>query len=232
MLHFDAYDVLTFDCYGTLIDWEQGILTALRPVLYAHGIALGDEDILECYAELEAAAEQGPFQPYNALLRQVMEGFGRRWQFSPSQDALQCLVASVAQWPPFPDTVAALEKLSRRYRLAIVSNIDDDLFAQSARLLRVPFDWVITAERVQSYKPALRNFQAALEHIGHPQSRVLHIAQSLYHDIAPAQQLGLSTVWVNRRHGQIGAGATPVAQATPDLEVPDLAALVSRMGLD
>lgn len=232
MLHFDAYEVLTFDCYGTLIDWEQGILAAVRPVLEAHGVSVGDDAILECYAGLESAAEQGPFRPYKAILQQVMQGFGERWQFVPSQHALQSLAASVAHWPPFPDTVAALEKLSQRYRLAIISNIDENLFAQSARHLQVSFDWIITAERTRSYKPALHNFQVALEHIGRPKTSILHVAQSLYHDIAPASQLGLSTVWVNRRHGQTGTGATPVAQATPDLEVPDLASLVSLMGLD
>jgi 2-haloacid dehalogenase len=118
-----------------------------------------------------------------------------------------------------------------KYRLGIISNIDDDLFAQTAKRLEVDFDFVITAEQVGAYKPSLQNFRTAIERIGVPREHILHIAQSLYHDIAPAKQLGLPTVWVNRRHRQEGSGATPPAKCKPDLEVPDLRMLVSMIGL-
>ena len=128
-------------------------------------------------------------------------------------------------WKPFPDTVAALKKLKSRYKLAIISNTDDDLFADTARLLEVSFDWVITAQQAGSYKPSHHNFKLALERIALPPEQVLHVAQSIYHDIVPARELGLATVWVNRRAGKHGEGATKAAQGQPDLEVPDLKTL-------
>jgi 2-haloacid dehalogenase len=144
---------------------------------------------------------------------------------------LQQFSTSVKDWPAFPDSPAALQALHRKFRLAIISNIDDDLFAFSAQRLQVRFDWIITAEQAKSYKPSLNNFRLAFERIGVPQTRILHVAQSLFHDIAPANALGLSSVWVNRRHDKAGSGATPVAQARPDVEVPDLRALAAKIGL-
>ena len=137
----------------------------------------------------------------------------------------------MGDWPAFPDSAPALLALHNRYKLAIISNIDDDLFAMSAPRLGVQFDWIITAQQAQSYKPALHNFQMAMARIGVPPRHILHVAQSLYHDIAPARSLGLSTVWVNRRQAQPGWGATPPAQAQPDAEVPDLRTLAEQMGM-
>jgi 2-haloacid dehalogenase len=231
MLHFDAYRVITFDCYGTLIDWEQGLLSTLRPVLAAHNLHPPDAEILTLYAELEAQAETGPYRPYRSVLRQAMEGFSARLHFTPAPAELTCLAESVPHWRPFPDTVAALRALKSKYKLAIISNIDNDLFAATAQHLQVPFDWVITAERVQSYKPSVRNFAYAIAHIGMPKAYVLHVAQSRYHDIVPAKAFGLAAVWVNRYRHRTHAGATPPAQAQPDLEVPDLQTLVTTMGL-
>jgi 2-haloacid dehalogenase len=225
MLDFDRYTHLTFDCYGTLIDWERGILAALRPVLARHGLALTDDRILELYGELEAAAEAGPYRRYRAVLAAVLAGFGARLGFAPSAEEREAFAASVGQWPPFPDTVEALQALGRRYRLVVLSNVDDDLFAQSARHLATDFAAVITAQQVGSYKPDRRNFRFALARLGAPPARVLHVAQSLFHDIAPAKELGLTAVWVNRRHDRPGFGATPAATAQPDLEVPDLRTL-------
>jgi 2-haloacid dehalogenase len=230
MLSFARFRVLTFDCYGTLINWEQGILAALRPLLAAHHCSLPDDDILARFARLETAAETGPYRPYREVLAHVVDGLAAQLQFTPTPHERDSLAASLAHWPPFPDTVAALRTLKKHYKLAIISNIDDDLFAHSARHLQVAFDWVITAQQAQSYKPSPRHFTLALERLALPKEHILHVAQSLYHDIIPATQLGLATVWVNRRHGQTGAGATPAAQAAPDLEVPDLRTLVSLMG--
>ena len=224
MLDFDRFTHLSFDCYGTLIDWERGILAALRPVLDHHGVALPDEQALELYGELESAAEAGPYRPYRDLLATVVDGFGERLGFVPTADERASLAASVGDWPPFPDTVAALRVLAERFQLVILSNIDDDLFVGSARRLEVPFAAVITAQQVGSYKPDPRNFYTLLERVGAP-DRLLHVAQSLFHDIAPANALGLDTVWINRRHDRPGAGATPPATARPDLEAPDLATL-------
>jgi 2-haloacid dehalogenase len=225
MLDFDRFTYLTFDCYGTLIDWERGILAALRPVLDRHGIAIADDAALELYGELESAAERGPYRAYRDLLATVMDGFGERLGFVPSADERGALAMSVGDWPPFPDTVEALRALTDRFRLVILSNIDDDLFALSARHLGVAFAAVVTAQQVGSYKPDPRNFRTLLARLGTTPDRVLHVAQSLFHDIAPANALGLTTVWVNRRHDRPGSGATPPATARPDLEVPDLRTL-------
>ena len=231
MLSFDPFEILTFDCYGTLIDWESGIRAALRPVLSAHGVSIADESMLELYAALESQAERGEFVNYKQVLRSVMLGFGRELGFSPTQNEMTCLAESIKDWLPFPDTVESLIALKSRYKLGIISNIDDDLFSSSARHLQVEFEWVITAEQVRSYKPSHNNFKQALARIDAPKERILHVAQSIFHDIVPAQSLGLATVWVNRRQGQSSFGATPPAESQPDLEVPDLKTLVSMIDL-
>jgi 2-haloacid dehalogenase len=225
MLDFSQFEYLTFDCYGTLINWEAGILSALQPILAAHKIVLSDNNLLELYGEFEAEAESGDFKTYRQILSSVVSAFGTKFNFSPTDAEIQALPQSLAQWPPFPDTVEALRKLHTRYKLAVISNVDDDLFAPSAKLLHVPFDAVITAQQARSYKPSLNNFQLAFQKIGMPQEKILHVAQSLYHDIAPARKLGLHCVWVNRRANQTGPGASKPAIAQPDLEVPDLKTL-------
>jgi len=231
MLRFDEFEVLTFDCYGTLIDWETGLREALSPVFAAHRVNPDAGWVLELYGELETAAESGAYREYRAVLRTVLQGLGERLSFAPTPTELERFSTSVKDWPAFPDSPSALQALKKKYRLAIISNVDDELFAHSAKQLQVQFDWVITAQQAKSYKPSLRNFRLAFERIGVPHSRILHVAQSLFHDIAPANALGLSTVWVNRRHLQEGPGATPPAQARPDLEVPTLRALAEQMGL-
>ena len=227
MLDFDHFEALTFDCYGTLIDWEAGIVSTLGPILAQHGHELPREALLERYARLEADAEQGPFVNYKTILRRVLDGFGHELGFTPTDAERAAFAGAVRHWPPFADSPSALRALQSRYRLVILSNIDDDLFAHSARHLGIDFDAVITAEQLGSYKPSLNNFRRMLERVDRPADRILHVAQSLYHDIVPAKAMGLSTVWVNRRKGQEGFGATPPAEAEPDLEVPDLQTLAS-----
>jgi len=231
MIDFDAFEVLTFDCYGTLIDWESGILAALGPIFDAHGVAPKPGEALELFGALESSIEAGAYREYRVVLMRVLEGLGKRYGFSPSPSQLESFASSVGGWPAFPDTPGALRAFESRYKLAVISNVDDDLFSHSARRLGVSFDWVVTAQQVRSYKPSLENFRRAFQRIGIPPERILHVAQSLFHDIAPAKRLGLSTVWVNRRHGVAGLGATPPARAEPDLEVPDLNTLVQRAGL-
>jgi 2-haloacid dehalogenase len=221
-LDFSGFEYLTFDCYGTLIDWEAGILGALRPVLAAHGVVIPDEDILRLYGECEAGAEAGEYKRYREILEGVVRAFGLRLGFTPSVGEVQSLPLSLEHWPPFPDAVAALRRLHTRYKLAIVSNVDDDLFAGSARLLQVPFDAVVTAQQARSYKPSLNNFRLALERIGRPKEKILHVAQSLYHDVVPTRELGWKNVWVNRRKNRPGPGATKAAEIVPDLEVASL----------
>jgi 2-haloacid dehalogenase len=225
MLDFSQFEYLTFDCYGTLIDWEAGILTALRPILTTHGVTIYDNDLLEFYGEFEAKAEAGEYKTYRQILETVVGAFGHKFGFSPSGAEAQALPQSMAYWLPFPDTVEALRKLHTRYKLAIISNVDDDLFAATAKLLQVPFDAVITAQQARSYKPSLNNFQLAVQRIGRPREKILHVAQSLYHDVAPTRTLGMKNVWVNRRGDKLASGATKPAVALPDLEVPNLKTL-------
>jgi 2-haloacid dehalogenase len=222
MIDFDKFDVLTFDCYGTLIDWESGILSALEPSFKRAGVARSDNVILEAYAALEAEAEAGEYLPYKEVLKTVLSGLGAQFGFSPPKGDLERFSTCVSEWPAFPDSADALTVLKGKYRLAVLSNIDLDLFASSARRLEVEFDYLFTAQEIGSYKPDKRNFEYALERLPFDRPRILHVAQSLFHDIGPARGCGLSTVWINRRHGKTGAGATPVADATPDAEFPDL----------
>lgn len=226
-LDFDHFDALTFDCYGTLIDWETGILEALRPTLDGHGVVASDEELLEAFGRHEAAVEAGPYKPYREVLGEVLREMGRQHGFEPQPDEAARFGESVIDWPPFPDSAAALARLHERYSLGVITNCDDDLFAASARRLGTDFDWVVTAQQARRYKPNPRGFELAFERIGLPTSRILHVAQSLYHDHVPAKRLGLSTVWVDRWAGRAGSGATPPADATPDLTVPDMASLAA-----
>jgi 2-haloacid dehalogenase len=221
----NTFEALTFDCYGTLVDWESGILSALEPLREASGRSTRDDQILERFAAAESELEAGEYRPYRDILREVTAELVRYLDVSLDPSMAEVLADSMESWRPFPDTVGALRELGRRYRLAIVSNVDDDLFAFSAKQLEVAFDCVVTSERVKSYKPSHRNFEAVIDRIGIAKEKILHVAQSLYHDIEPANALGMSTVWVNRRKGRTGIGATHPADATPTLEVPDLATL-------
>ncbi len=225
MLDWSRFKVLTFDCYGTMIDWESGIFSALRPVLAAHDKNISDAALLELYSELELSAEQAEYLRYRDVLQSVVRGFGERLGFLPTEAEVRSLPESLANWQPFPDTVAALRKLKSRYQLAVLSNVDDDLFATTAPKLGVAFDNIITAQQAGCYKPCMRMFQLAEDRIGVSREQWLHVGQSIYHDVIPAQSLGIATVWVNRRSPRPGAGAAKAATARPDLEVPDLQTL-------
>jgi 2-haloacid dehalogenase len=225
MLDFTRFKVLTFDCYGTLIDWETGIFSALRPILAAHEKKITDSTLLELYSELELKAERGEFLRYRDVLQFVVHGFGERLGFSPTETEVRSLPESLANWQPFPDTVEALRALKNRYRLAVISNVDDDLFASTAPKLGVAFDHVITAQQAGCYKPCMKMFKLAEQRIGVSRERWLHVGQSIYHDVIPAQSLGIATVWVNRPSPRPGAGAAKAAAGKPDLEVPDLKTL-------
>ena len=232
MLNFDQYEALSFDCYGTLIDWETGITNAVRSALEAHGLDLTNAQILALYSEIEPQAQRGEYTEYRVVLQNVMQGIADRLGFTPVETDLNCLSDTLGDWPVFPDTVDALKAMKSRYKLAILSNIDDDLFAQTAPKLCVEFDQIITAQQAGTYKPSIHNFILAIDRIGVGPDRLLHVAESMFHDIVPAKSIGLSAVWVNRHSGDDTAGATRPVQGKPDLEVPDLATLVSLMGLE
>jgi 2-haloacid dehalogenase len=223
------YDALSFDCYGTLIDWEAGISAVLRPWADAHGLDLDDEALLAAYAGHEAAEERAaPTHLYPQILADSFVATGRELGAQVTVADAARLGASVPDWPAFGDSHDALVSLAGRYRLIILSNIDRTSFAASKRRLGVDFDAVITAEDVGSYKPSPRNFEALLlrtREMGIGEGRLLHVAQSLFHDHVQAKAFGLPTVWINRRSDRPGWGATPPPDAvTPDWEFPSMAA--------
>jgi 2-haloacid dehalogenase len=228
-MDFSQFTTISFDCYGTLIDWEAGILPVLRTVLANHDQRLPDAEILELYGEFEAEAESGPYQRYQDVLQSVVRAFADRFHFQASAAEIHSLHESVPAWPPFADTVGGLHELQKRYKLVVISNIDDNLFAETRKHLGVELDGVITAEQARSYKPSLNNFQMALRTQALSPDLLLHAGQSIYHDVVPARSLGISTVWVNRKSARPGIGAVRATEGRPDLEVPDLASLVAAI---
>ena len=222
---FTRFEALTFDCYGTLIDWEAGIGSGLTAILLAHGVKPVTEELLVRYAGHEAALEAGPYRRYRDVLAEGSRRVGRGYGVEPTDEDVAAFAGSVGEWPAFPDSSAALARLAGRFRLGVITNCDNDLFAQSNRRLSVTFDWVVTAEQAGSYKPDPRNFELAFERMQVPRERILHVAQSLFHDHIPAKALGLTTVWIDRRGNRPGFGATPPADATPDLVLLDMASL-------
>jgi 2-haloalkanoic acid dehalogenase type II len=207
------FNVLTFDCYGTLIDWETGILNALRPLLTRGAAERSRDEILASFARHETAQEaETPDMIYSELLGQVHRRLAEEWGIAASEAAHRTFGGSVGSWPAFADSAASLAYLGQFYKLVILSNVDRKSFAQSRKRLGVAFDAVYTAEDIGSYKPDLRNFRSmidALKRSGHAERDILHIAQSLFHDHAPANTVGLRSAWIDRRNGAAGGGATP-----------------------
>ena len=232
------FEALSFDCYGTLIDWEAGLAAVLRRWADAHGLGLTDEELLAAYSPREAEAEAAhPTDPYPRILARSMRELGQQLGVPVSDDEAESLAQSVPDWPAFPDSPGALERLSRRYRLIILSNVDRASFAGSNRRLGVTFTSILTAEDIGSYKPSARNFEALVAEaarLGVSQGRLLHVAQSLYHDHAPAKAAGLPTAWIDRRHAKPGWGATPPPRAavTPDWTFPSMAAFADATDAD
>jgi 2-haloacid dehalogenase len=234
------FSALTFDCYGTLIDWETGILAALRPWAAAHGVGVDDQELLAAFGRAESRREVAdPTAPYPRILAGVLGDLAEELGTTASSEEAAAFADSVKDWPAFPDSPEALAYLKRHYKLVIVSNVDRASFRHSNARLGVAFDAIVTADDTAAYKPAPNHFHLALAQLaemGIAQDQVLHVAQSLYHDHVPAKRLGLRTMWVNRRATRTpgaaasggGAGATPAPSVpvTPDGEVPTLAALV------
>ena len=226
MLDFDRFQWISFDCYGTLVDWETGIFEAVAPVLSSHGIRKSRAEILSLFADAEPRVQCASYLEYRHVLRRVMALIGGELGFQPTESDLACLADSLPHWPVFPDTVGALRALQSRFKLAVISNVDDYLFAGTAKALGIDFEVVVTAQQVRDYKPNLRHFHAAAEQMAVATDAWLHVAESLYHDIAPAHRLGIASVWVNRSDR---GGGTQRTDAVPDLVVPDLATLARIM---
>ena len=218
MLDLAQFEWLSFDCYGTLINWEAGILGYVQPVLQRKGCEVPGDEILNLYSEFEPRRQQPPYRTYREVLAGVARDLAGEFRVQLSDEEARGLADSIRNWEPFPDTVHALRRLKSRYKLAVLSNIDDDLFVLTAPKFGVAFDGLVTAQQVQSYKPSLRNFETLLERLQIDKRKLLHLAESLYHDVAPARSMGIATVWVNRRQGR-PAAATRLIAEQPDIEV-------------
>jgi 2-haloacid dehalogenase len=229
------FQALSFDCYGTLIDWEAGLSAVLTPWARARGLDLGTERLLAEYAHFEAETEsQQPSALYPEVLAASLRRLGGKLGAEVTDEDAAALAGSVPDWPAFADSPGALAGLGRRFQLIILSNVDRASFAGSQRRLGVTFTSVLTAQDIGSYKPAQRNFDALLSEtarLGIEPGRLLHVAQSLFHDHVPAKRAGLPTAWINRRHAQPGWGATPepAAPVTPDWEFESMAALAAAV---
>jgi 2-haloalkanoic acid dehalogenase type II len=216
------FDVITFDCYGTLIDWEGGMIRAFQSEAEAGGRSLDARDIVEAYMTEEQVVESADYQPYREVLAQTALRVASRLGWPLDAGRAGFLARSLPEWQPFPDTNTALERLASRFRLGLLSNIDNDLLAGTRRHFTVEFDLIVTAQQVKSYKPSLAHFQEALARI--PGKRLLHAAQSYFHDVVPASSLGIPVVWVNRKAAKLAdEGAKPTAI------VPDLASLAELL---
>ena len=225
-MSFDSIRLITFDCYGTLIDWENGMLAALRPMFSRGGHKVSDTRILELYGEIEAEIEADHYLPYRQVLAQVAQGIGSRIGVSLSAEDGRAFAESLTRWKPFIDTMPALQSLAKRFRLAVISNVDDDLFAETRKMFTpVEFDFVVTAQQMQAYKPSLKNFEEAIRRSGLSKDQILHVGQSIYHDIEPANTLGIQNVWVNRPSIRPGAGPVKIGSGKPTHEVHTLAEL-------
>lgn len=226
------FDVLTFDCYGTLIDWESGIHAALGPLLGRVGRPIPRDGALETFARHEAEQEAlTPTMPYSELLAVVHGLLARDWGVPPDAEEDRRFGGSVPEWPAFEDSARSLEYLEQHYKLVILSNVDRVSFRGSNEKLGITFDAVYTAQDIGSYKPAQRNFAFMLARLGEKgiaPERILHTAQSLFHDHVPAKAAGLACAWIDRRHAAQGWGATPPppADAPVDFHFPSLAAMV------
>jgi 2-haloalkanoic acid dehalogenase type II len=213
------FSVLTFDCYGTLIDWETGLFNALGPLVTAAGVTAGREAVLAQFATHECAQQAAtPTMLYPQLLAEVHRRLAHAWGAPVSEAEHVAFGRSVPDWPAFADTREALQYLQRHYKLVILSNVDRASFTASNARLGVSFDAICTAQDIGSYKPDPRNFRyliAAVERLGATPQAILHTAQSLYHDHAPAQAAGLASAWIDRRHERAGWGATRPPEGTP-----------------
>ncbi|MGH9067027.1 MAG: haloacid dehalogenase type II [Acidimicrobiales bacterium] len=234
-MRLSDFEAFSFDCYGTLIDWEAGIAAVLGPWARRNGADSDDDRLLAAYAAEEARSEAAkPGAPYPEILADSFRALGRQLGYPVGGKEAADFGRSVPDWPAFPDSHDALESLGRRAKLIVLSNVDRASFASSQARLGVGFDAVVTAEDVGAYKPSPANFEALMREalrLGVGEGKLVHVAQSLFHDHVPAKAVGLPTVWVNRGQGRPGWGATPPPPdgLVPDWELPSMAALAAAV---
>nr|WP_217910502.1 haloacid dehalogenase type II [Paraburkholderia youngii] len=216
------FEALTFDCYGTLIDWESGIFEALQPLLERARTPLTRDQVLEAHARHESSQQIfTPAKRYQELLSIVYKRMAEEWGLPYTHEECVAYGRSIRNWHAFPDSAAALQYLKQHYKLVILSNIDNESFTYSNARLQVEFDAIITAEDVGSYKPSPRNFEHMLQKLdqrGIRKGKILHTAESLFHDHKPANEFGLASCWIYRRHSQPGFGATMDPGSQPNLD--------------
>jgi 2-haloalkanoic acid dehalogenase type II len=234
-MRLSDFSVLSFDCYGTLIDWESGLFTALQPLLARSGAGLSRGAALAAFARYESRQQAAtPDMRYSDLLAQVHAQLARDWGAAPDAMEDARFGASIGDWPAFPDTAGALRRLQQRYKLVILSNIDRDSFRATLPRLGVEFHAIYTAQDIGSYKPDPRNFAYLIDRLaeqGIARGQILHVAQSLFHDHVPANAAGLASVWIDRRAGDAGWGATvpPPEGVRWDWRFPTLEAMADAV---
>ena len=219
-----TYDALTFDCYGTLVDWRSGLLQAVRSHSAARYSSLDEERFLADRQREEQSLQAGPFRPYRQVVALSVQRALQHQQLRLPEEEAAAIASTVGTWKPFPDTVKALKILGTGRALDIVSNVDAEDMERTRAQIGVPLDVVVTADQVRSYKPGLAHYYQVLQELDLPREKVLHVAQSLYHDIEPAGRMDLDTVWVNRLDETLPDDPAPLTQ------VPDLATLAARLG--
>jgi len=221
-MKLSEFQVMSFDCYGTMIDWESGILAQIRPWVAAQGVEVSDSEILEGFGAAESLQEaETPSALYSDVLRGVHRRLATLWGLPHADSAAHRFGKSVGMWPVFPDSHDALSRLQQRYRLVILSNVDRESFSASQTLLGVEFDAVYTAEDIGSYKPDPNNFAHLLESekaAGYDRSEILHVGQSLFHDHVPASDAGLATCWIQRPTAVGDHGAAPPPKRLPRVD--------------
>jgi 2-haloalkanoic acid dehalogenase type II len=214
-----APDLVTFDCYGTLVDWEGGMRASLEPIVRKRGQPAPWETLTGRYIEVEMEVEAGEYRPYREVQEVALARTFEEHGIALDDEERKAFARSIRRWPPFPETREALTALrAAGKKLAILSNIDDDIIRESVRLIGVPFDWIVTAEQTRTYKPHTGHWKAILEVSGLPRERILHVAASALHDVIPASALGFRTVWINRN-------GEPADLCLPERSLPDLRGL-------
>ncbi len=221
-MNFSQFKLISFDCYGTLVDWKRSLRDILTPFIARHKLKISMDKLYELFLDADQKNITSEYRPYSEVLISIMDEIGKELKIDLKHAERTCLVDRFGDWTAFPDSSEALQELQKSYKLAVISNVDDELFDVTKRCLGVRFDYIITAKQVGSYKPSKNNFIKALEIFGLPKEQVLHVSQSIYHDIVPTNELGWNNVWINR-YNEPG-GTEPAEMA--DLELPDLTSLV------